>query len=139
MCIRDRYKISDISENLRNVPEPPWLDESYNCIGCGACTGICPTCYCLILNDESENGSFKKVKSYDSCQFNGYAKVAGGGTPRPNMVQRFRNRYLCKLDFMKSNFGKFGCIGCGRCSEACSAQIDFMEVVANNSKIAESL
>ncbi len=108
-----------------------WQQRSKACVGCGACTNICPTCYCLILNDESKAEQFIKVRSQDSCQLNGYARVAGGGTPRPQMFSRFRNRYLCKLLFMKSNFGEIGCTGCGRCTEACPAQIDYREVVEN--------
>lgn len=106
-----------------------WKEESAFCIGCGACTNICPTCYCLILNDESIDGRFIKERSYDSCQWNGYARVAGGGTPRPKMSGRFRNRYLCKFDYMKHNFGRIGCTGCGRCTEACAGKIDFRKVV----------
>jgi Fe-S oxidoreductase len=50
------------------------------------------------------------------------------------MYQRFRNRYLCKLDYMQSNFKKPGCTGCGRCTEACAAGIDFRETVTELSK-----
>jgi len=81
------------------------------------------------LNDESVEKEFVKVRSYDSCQLNGYAKVAGGTSPRPKVFQRFRNRYLCKFDYMKSNFGLLGCTGCGRCTETCTAKIDFREVI----------
>ncbi|MDP2365326.1 MAG: 4Fe-4S dicluster domain-containing protein, partial [Ignavibacteria bacterium] len=116
---------------FRKVENKNWEDASKECIGCGACTNICPTCYCLILNDESSEKEFIKVRSYDSCQWNGYARVAGGGTPRPKMTERFRNRYLCKFDYMPKNFGEIGCTGCGRCTEACAAKIDFRKVVKN--------
>ncbi|MBN1540638.1 4Fe-4S dicluster domain-containing protein [candidate division KSB1 bacterium] len=114
---------------MRKVKEQPWEIESKECVGCGACTHICPTCYCLILNDESQGKRFVKVRSYDSCQWNGYARVAGGGTPRPKMTERFRNRYLCKFDYMPSNFDRLGCTGCGRCTDACPAKIDFRSAV----------
>ncbi|MCX6151297.1 MAG: 4Fe-4S dicluster domain-containing protein [Ignavibacteriales bacterium] len=105
-----------------------WLSESGNCVNCGACTNICPTCYCLILNDESKENNFIKVRSYDSCQLHGYARVAGGGTPRPRAYQRFKNRVLCKFSYMKSNFKMFGCTGCGRCIEACGPESTFMKL-----------
>ena len=114
---------------FRKVDMTLWHEESKTCIGCGACTNICPTCYCLILNDESESNSFVKVRTYDSCQWYGYARVAGGGTPRPKMTERFRHRYLCKFDYMVKNFNLLGCTGCGRCTEACAGKIDFREVV----------
>lgn len=106
-----------------------WNDASKQCIGCGACTHICPTCYCLILTDETEAEKFVKERTYDSCQLSGYARVAGGATPRPKMSKRFRNRYLCKFDYMPHEFGLLGCTGCGRCTDACAGEIDFREVV----------
>lgn len=119
---------------LQSSDSENWNRESLACVGCGACTHICPTCYCLILNDETKAQQFVKVRSMDSCQLNGYARVAGGGSPRPKMHQRFRNRYLCKFLFMQSNFGELGCTGCGRCTETCTAGIDFRKVVHNISE-----
>jgi len=124
-------------EKLEENETEFWEKEGYECVGCGACTNICPTCYCLILNDESTSKEFAKVRSYDSCQYNGYARVAGGGTPREFMHQRFRNRYLCKLIFTKSNFDRYGCTGCGRCTQACPGEIDFRKVIKNGIGIAK--
>ena len=105
-----------------------WKEESEECVGCGGCTNICPTCHCMILNDESENDTFRKVRGYDSCQLEGYARVAGGGTPRPQMTQRFRHRYLCKFLYMPENFNQLGCTGCGRCIDVCPGGIEFRKV-----------
>jgi len=116
-------------DRLRVSPAEAWAEESRTCVGCGACTHICPTCYCLILNDESQAAEFLKVRSYDSCQWHGYARVASGASPRPRMDERFRHRYLCKLVTMKKEFGSLGCTGCGRCTEACPGGIDFRSAV----------
>jgi len=124
-----KFRRSEDYSGLRKSGMEPWQIESKECVGCGACTHICPTCYCLILNDESKGKRFVKVRSYDSCQWHGYARVAGGGTPRPHMTDRFRNRYLCKFDYMPSNFDRLGCTGCGRCTDACPAKIDFRSAV----------
>jgi sulfhydrogenase subunit beta (sulfur reductase) len=126
----------DISTNhkLRDKEMILWEENSKQCVSCGACTNICPTCYCLILNDESDAKKFIKTRSYDSCQLYGYAKVAGGGTPRPRATERFRNRYLCKFSYMQSNFGTPGCTGCGRCIDACAAKLDIREVMHNINK-----
>lgn len=117
---------------LKNGPMKFWHSASENCVGCGACTNICSTCYCLILNDESKKDTFLKVRSYDSCQIHGYARVAGGASPRPLMDQRFRNRYLCKFLYMDSNFDSIGCSGCGRCVDACPAGIDLRNVITSS-------
>ena len=123
------YERTINAARLREAPLEKWLRDAKPCIGCGGCTNICPTCYCLILNDESKGTDFVKVRSTDSCQWHGYARVAGGASPRPKMVERFRNRYLCKFDYMPSNFDELGCTGCGRCTEVCAAEIDFREVL----------
>jgi len=123
------FERSEDYDRLRASPVERWKEESRDCVGCGACTHICPTCYCLILNDESRGADFVKVRSYDSCQLHGYARVASGASPRPRMDERFRHRYLCKLVFMKSEFGSLGCTGCGRCAEACPGGIDFRSAV----------
>jgi len=123
---------------LRSAPPESWKEESRECVGCGACTHVCPTCYCLILNDESRAGDFIKVRSYDSCQLHGYARVASGASPRPRMDERFRHRYLCKLVSMKTEFGSLGCTGCGRCTEACAGGIDFREVVRRLMAVPQS-
>ncbi len=129
---------SALSEGIRLVPQSLWKSVSEGCVGCGGCTNICPTCYCLILNDESTEKKFIKERSYDSCQLAGYATVAGGGTPRPSMTQRFRNRYLCKLQLMERNFDIFGCTGCGRCIEVCPAGIDIRKVVDEATRLGET-
>jgi ferredoxin len=132
------FQHSVLSEGIRDVTPELWKETSEGCVGCGGCTNICPTCYCLILNDESSEKKFIKERSYDSCQLAGYATVAGGGTPRPLMTERFRNRYLCKLQLMERNFQVFGCTGCGRCIEVCPAGIDIRQVVARASGIEKT-
>ncbi len=123
------FERSNSFENLRSLEMAEWSSHSKTCIGCGACTHICPTCYCLILNDETDAQKFVKERTFDSCQLSGYARVAGGGTPRPEMPKRFRNRYLCKFDYMANEFDMLGCTGCGRCTDACAGEIDFRQVV----------
>lgn len=114
--------------NLSGQSESAWQEESRKCVGCGGCTNICPTCHCMILNDESSGKDFVKVREFDSCQLHGYARVAGGGSPRPRMNQRFRHRYLCKFQYMPANFDQLGCTGCGRCIDVCPGGIEFRAV-----------
>lgn len=115
-------------ENLNNPEENLWSKTSGTCVECGGCSYICPTCYCIMINDQTvKTKEFLKIKTWDSCQHTGYAKVAGGGTPRPKLWQRFRHRYLCKFSVMKDNFSELGCTGCGRCISCCPAGIDIRE------------
>lgn len=122
----DREITNNLGVNL-------WLNFAKTCVECGGCCYICPTCYCILIKDTTEiPRQFRKMKTWDSCQHTGYAKVAGGGSPRPNLWQRFRHRYLCKFSAMVENFSKTGCTGCGRCIVACPAAIDIRETVVGS-------
>jgi sulfhydrogenase subunit beta (sulfur reductase) len=119
--------------NAPNSEDNPWLNFAKPCVECGGCCYICPTCYCILINDVTEKTKeFRKLKTWDSCQHTGYAKVAGGGSPRPALWQRFRHRYRCKFFAMVKNFSKTGCTGCGRCIVVCPAAIDIRETVIGN-------
>lgn len=109
---------------------PAWKEGAEDCVECGACTNICPTCHCYLLDDVSDKQRFVKVRNWDSCQHTGYARVAAGLNPRPELTGRFKNRYLCKFRYLVENFGLLGCTGCGRCVEACQGKIDIREVLA---------
>ena len=114
------------------VPES-WESDSYKkhvetCVECGACTHACPTCHCYFLDDVTRE-AFVKLRGWDSCMYSGYAVTAGGGTPRPKLVERFRNRYFCKFKYLPYNYGYLGCTGCGRCIEGCQGKIDMRETL----------
>jgi len=108
---------------------PEWEDAAKTCVECGACTNICPSCYCFLLVDTKDGGKFPKVKFWDSCQHTGFARVAAGINPRAKLYERLRNRYLCKYEYRPENFGIVACTGCGRCVEACQGKIDKREVI----------
>jgi len=112
------------AETLNNFWDSKiWRLDSENCVECGACTHICPTCHCYLLDDVTRK-AFVKLRGWDSCQYSGYAMTAGGGTPRPELAERFRNRYFCKFKYLVDNYQTAGCTGCGRCIPACQGQID---------------
>lgn len=106
-----------------------WKIQAEPCVGCAACTSICPTCYCFLLYDQEGKEAFERIRIWDYCQYTGFARVAAGDNPRANLVERFRHRYLHKLDYMKENLELYGCTGCGRCIEACLGEIDMREVL----------
>ena len=108
---------------------PEWEEAAKTCVECGACTNICPSCYCFLLVDTKDEDKFPKVKFWDSCQHTGFARVAAGINPRAKLYERLRNRYLCKYEYRPENFGIVACTGCGRCVEACQGKIDKREVI----------
>jgi len=38
-------------------------------------------------------------------------------------------RMVKKFDFMPANAGTWGCVGCGRCVEACAGKIDIRDTL----------
>jgi len=107
-----------------------WKKQSEPCVECGACTMACPSCYCFLLAEVPDKNIFTRVKYQDSCQYSGYARVAGGATPRPSLYERFRNRYYCKYEYRPGAIGLVACTGCGRCIAACQGGIDKRKVIA---------
>jgi sulfhydrogenase subunit beta (sulfur reductase) len=107
-----------------------WKKYSSNCVSCGACATICPTCSCFLLIDKP---GFEKIKQLDACQYPGFERVAGGEDSLFGLSGRFRNRYMCKYVWKPEKFSSLACTGCGRCIEACIGKINknelFIELV----------
>ena len=119
-------------DNLKGLVEKEYwqkVKDIDNCVSCGSCNFSCPTCVCFLLEDTSNNGDFRKIKVWDSCQFPGYARMASGATPRPTLYERYANRILCKYWYMYENFKIIGCTGCGRCISGCIGDIDKRKVI----------
>ncbi len=113
----------------KNFPSKVWEEMSKTCVTCGACTQVCPTCYCFLLEDAKVNRKHAKLRTWDSCQYTGFARVAGGANPRKKVQERLRHRYLHKFDYIRENYGFDGCTGCGRCIEVCLGKIDMRKVL----------
>jgi formate hydrogenlyase subunit 6/NADH:ubiquinone oxidoreductase subunit I len=116
--IKKSYGIDDI-----------WTHFASTCIECGGCNHCCPACHCFFLSDEKKGDLKARYKSWDSCLYNRFARVAGGASPRRHLHERLRNRFDKKFEFLQNVLGIFGCTGCGRCIEACPGKIDIREVL----------
>ncbi|MGE0823016.1 MAG: 4Fe-4S dicluster domain-containing protein [Candidatus Binatia bacterium] len=113
----------------RNYDSSLWKDEAKTCVECGACNTICPTCHCFLLTDQQEGCQFARFRQWDSCMLKDFARVAGGGNPRPQLWMRLRNRFEKKFDFFPKTADLYACTGCGRCISACPAKIDIRKVL----------
>ena len=126
------------SMDIHSVPEklttlfdhPLWKRFAYKCIGCGICTYTCPTFYCFDMQDEAAARQGRRVRIWDSCMFPEYTLHASGHNPRPTRTSRFRNRIYHKFKFNQDNYGALSCVGCGRCTSLCPANIDLMECLS---------
>lgn len=108
-----------------------WDELGERCLSCGACSMVCPTCYCFDVVDrldpDMKGGS--RVRVWDSCQFRDFAAVAHGANFRSARASRVKYRYYHKQWGYLSKFERVLCVGCGRCSRACLADISPREVI----------
>jgi ferredoxin len=58
-----------------------------------------------------------------------YNLMAGGHNTRASKRDRFRNRFLHKLEFFRERYGTFSCSGCGRCLVMCPNGISIVSVI----------
>jgi ferredoxin len=108
-------------EAIRTDSDENWKKFSADCVSCGACSAICPSCSCFLLVDRP---GFEKVRQLDTCQYPGFERVAGGEDSLGNLEVRFRNRYFCKYVWKPEKYSLKACTGCGRCIETCIGAID---------------
>ena len=106
-----------------------WAEVAPACIGCGACTFLCPTCRCFDIQDLVQGDRGARVRVWDSCMFGEYTQEAGGHNPRPRRAQRWRNRFYDKFHWSGDGRGNPACVGCGRCITHCPSGIDLVEMI----------
>jgi sulfhydrogenase subunit beta (sulfur reductase) len=108
-----------------------WEELGQRCLSCGACSMVCPTCYCYDVADEVELGSRdgRRARIWDSCLYSSHALVAGGENFRKSRASRIKFRFYHKQRGFVAEYGRPSCIGCGRCIEVCPVKIDIIEVL----------
>lgn len=104
-------------------------EQARTCVECQACTRICPTCHCFYLYDTQQRDYFAKMKMWDSCMRIGHAQVAGGANPRKMLGDRLRHRLLHKFAYFSQRYGIDMCVGCGRCVDAETGEVDIRAVL----------
>ena len=108
-----------------------WDKLGEKCLACGACSMVCPTCYCFDVRDDLEpkQDFGERIRTWDSCQFKEFAEVAHGQNFRATRASRVKYRYYHKQWGYLSKFERVLCVGCGRCARACKAGINPIKVV----------
>ena len=102
-----------------------WEKHSETCLACGSCVLVCPTCYCFDVKDNPDLSleSGERIRTWDGCLLEDFAKVASGENFRPTRPTRYRHRYFKKGKYLYDRFGFISCVGCGRCSSNCLPDI----------------
>jgi formate hydrogenlyase subunit 6/NADH:ubiquinone oxidoreductase subunit I len=122
------FSSTEISERLAEAFDNPlWKDASLRCIGCGTCAYVCPVCSCFDIQDEGTNKKGDRLRCWDSCAFSLFTLHTSGHNPRSTQSERWRQRVMHKFSYMPEQLGMLGCVGCGRCSLSCPADMNIKE------------
>ena len=128
---------AEVSELARILQEggleQAWKAVAQRCYGCGSCNTTCPTCFCFDIRDEFNVSGTEGVRRrvWDSCQLAEFALVAGEHNFRDERWQRVRHRWRRKFLYLYKQFQRPFCTGCGRCSRACTADINIVDETNN--------
>jgi len=106
-----------------------WRSAALKCLGCGICTYLCPTCHCFDIQDETAITEGARVRVWDSCMYPEYTLQSSGYNPRPERMNRLRNRVYHKYNYFPQNHGKIACVGCGRCVDNCPVNVDIISII----------
>jgi ferredoxin len=111
-----------------NFDNPRWERVSDNCVSCGTCYYLCPTCHCYDITDEAGISRGERVRIWDCCSFSGFTKMAAH-QPRVGRHARYRQRVMHKFKYTVDNVGKVACVGDGRCVRHCPYGVDICEIL----------
>jgi sulfhydrogenase subunit beta (sulfur reductase) len=127
-----KLQTQGVKELLQGAPNhPQWDDVAGRCLACTNCTLVCPTCFCVTVQDHTDlaGQTAERVRLWDSCFTLGHSYIHGGSV-RGSTRSRYRQWLTHKLASWIDQYGVSGCVGCGRCITWCPARIDITAEVA---------
>lgn len=107
-----------------------WEKLSLKCFSCGSCSYVCPLCFCYnIVDRQNKLLEGKRVRTWDSCIFEGFTRMAGRHNLFNSRKERLKKRFAHKLYQYPEKYGFMGCTGCGRCDKTCPGNIGMESVL----------
>ncbi|CCO08662.1 4Fe-4S dicluster domain-containing protein [Desulforamulus hydrothermalis] len=124
--------IEGLSDKLAGMFEHPYWERLHEkCLGCAACTYLCPTCHCFDIADEAKDCNGCRVRNWDACMFPLFTLHGSGHNPRPNNKARWRQRLMHKFNYFVERYNATACVGCGRCIKNCPVNLDIRQALAD--------
>ncbi|MEW5795324.1 MAG: 4Fe-4S dicluster domain-containing protein [Candidatus Zixiibacteriota bacterium] len=127
-----RLDTNQLKERLyANFDNTNWDKIAERCLTCGNCTMVCPTCFCVNIQDTTDltGTQAERERRWDSCYSVNFSYIHGGSI-RTSPYARYRQWLMHKLAYWQDQFGVIGCVGCGRCITWCPVGIDITEEAA---------
>jgi len=128
-CESEFGDLAYMNEGIRrlvddSVPSLFWNEVGVQCLSCSGCTNLCPTCTCYGTRYlSSEYGSYQQ-RFWDSCLYEAFQREASQHNPTEQAGARLHRFWSHKFSRDTVNqFGRYGCVGCGRCEITCPGVI----------------
>jgi sulfhydrogenase subunit beta (sulfur reductase) len=141
-------KVADVPVKFDVEKIKPWLDGHFDddyweevalkCLGCGACSYLCPTCHCFDVVDESNWQAGERRRNHDCCSHALFTLHTSGHNPRPDQASRCRNRVMHKFRYFVERFESKACVGCGRCIRNCGAGQTLVDILKRIEGMADN-
>lgn len=128
--MRSMKPIEDKKLLDRSFHSGRWEEISKKCLNCANCTLVCPTCFCSRVEDTTDlkGDHAERWRKWDSCFTLDHSYIHGGSV-RQSGKSRYRQWLTHKVSSWFDQYGKSGCVGCGRCISWCPVGIDLTEEI----------
>lgn len=122
-------KLSKVMEH--SYDNEVWDETAAKCVGCGTCNLVCPTCYCFNVEESVDISATagSRERHWDGCMLRDFSEVAGGEVFREPLAARQRHRVFRKFKYLSAATDEPWCVGCGRCTAYCTADISIVSIV----------